>query len=148
MKQAILLAIILVLAGCSQPSPEQLTGSATDVLMYKNPNCGCCVGHKAALETQGYSVEVKLQENVDQIKQAHNIPREMQSCHTIVAENYFIEGHVPLEAIERLFEEQPDIDGIALPGMPSGTPGMPGPKRGPYVIYALKDGEYFEWMRI
>ena len=52
----------------------------------------------------------------------------MQSCHTTIMGKYFIEGHVPLQAVNKLLKEQPDIDGIALPGMPIGTPGMPGEK--------------------
>ncbi|MBD1135253.1 hypothetical protein IDH21_02505 [Pelagibacterales bacterium SAG-MED47] len=82
------------------------------------------------------------------IKQKFNIPLEMQSCHTTIMDKYFIEGHVPLEAINRLLKEQPDIDGIALPGMPIGTPGMPGDKDEPYVIYQLIDGKFSVFMTI
>ena len=72
----------------------------------------------------------------------------MQSCHTTIIGKYFIEGHVPFEAVEKLLKEQPDIDGIALPGMPIGTPGMPGDKDEPYVIYQLKDGKFSVFMTI
>ena len=72
----------------------------------------------------------------------------MQSCHTTILGKYFIEGHVPLEAINKLLKEQPDIDGIALPGMPIGTPGMPGEKEEPYVIYQLIDGKPSVFMTI
>jgi hypothetical protein len=82
------------------------------------------------------------------IKQKYNIPVEMQSCHTTILGKYFIEGHVPLEAVNKLLKEQPDIDGIALPGMPIGTPGMPGDKDEPYVIYQLKDGKSSVFMTI
>ncbi len=82
------------------------------------------------------------------IKQKYNIPVEMQSCHTTIMGKYFIEGHVPFEAVNKLLKEQPDIDGIALPGMPIGTPGMPGDKDEPYVIYQLKDGKYSVFMTI
>ena len=82
------------------------------------------------------------------IKQKFNIPLEMQSCHTTIMDKYFIEGHVPLEAINKLLKEQPDIDGIALPGMPIGTPGMPGDKDEPYVIYQLIDGKFSVFMTI
>ncbi|MFT7087904.1 MAG: hypothetical protein ACJAZX_001353 [Rickettsiales bacterium] len=87
-------------------------------------------------------------DNIDQIKSDHNIPQEMQSCHTTVTDKYFIEGHVPLEAVRKLLEEQPDIDGIALPGMPTGTPGMPGHRDSPLIIYQLKSGKYSEFMKI
>jgi hypothetical protein len=72
----------------------------------------------------------------------------MQSCHTTIIGKYFIEGHVPLEAINKLLKEQPSIDGIALPGMPIGTPGMPGKKEEPYVIYQLIDGKFSVFMTI
>ena len=86
--------------------------------------------------------------SLDLIKKKHNIPGEMQSCHTSVVGKYFIEGHVPIEAINKLLKDQPDIDGIVLPGMPMGTPGMPGNKEAPYVIYQLIDGEYSVFMTI
>jgi hypothetical protein len=66
----------------------------------------------------------------------------MESCHTTVIDGYFVEGHVPFEAIEKLLAERPDIDGIALPDMPAGSPGMPGRKSGPFDIYQVKDGQY------
>ena len=65
-----------------------------------------------------------------------------------IRDRYFIEGHVPFEAVNKLLKEQPDIDGIALPGMPIGTPGMPGDKDEPFVIYQLKDGKSSVFMTI
>ena len=64
----------------------------------------------------------------------------MQSCHTTVIGKYFVEGHMPFEAINKLLSENPDISGIALPGMPSGSPGMPGPQAEPFMVYSIKDG--------
>ena len=72
----------------------------------------------------------------------------MQSCHTSILGKYFIEGHVPIEAINKLVKEKPEIDGIVLPGMPIGTPGMPGVKDEPYVIYQLIDGKPSVFMTI
>ena len=73
----------------------------------------------------------------------------MESCHTTVMGNYFVEGHIPLEVVNKLLTEKPDIKGIAMPGMPNGSPGMPGVKRGDFVIYAINnDGSYAEWMRL
>jgi hypothetical protein len=70
-----------------------------------------------------------MTDNVDEVKDRLNIPEELWGCHTSVIGDYFIEGHVPVAAIEKLLAEQPDIDGIALPGMPSGAPGMTGTKQ-------------------
>ncbi len=72
-----------------------------------------------------------------QIKDDLGIPEDMQSCHTTVIGEYFIEGHVPIEAVQKLLEEQPPIDGIMLPGMPMGSPGMGGEKMLRFVIYSL-----------
>lgn len=72
----------------------------------------------------------------------------MQSCHTTLVSEYFVEGHVPVEAIWKLLEEQPPIDGIALPGMPSGSPGMGGDKEKPLVIYSILDGKAEEFITL
>jgi hypothetical protein len=118
------------------------------VEVFKSPSCGCCNGYIAALESDGFQVKSVNMDDLTAIKNKYNIPTEMQSCHTTIIGRYFIEGHVPLDAVKKLLQEQPDIDGIALPGMPIGTPGMPGPKESPFVIYQIKDGQSSEFMKI
>ena len=118
------------------------------VEVFKTPTCGCCNGYVSFLEGEQFKVKKTNMTSLDLIKKKHNIPGEMQSCHTSVVGKYFIEGHVPIEAINKLLKDQPDIDGIALPGMPIGTPGMPGDKDEPYVIYQLVDGKYSIFMTI
>ena len=100
------------------------------------------------LEEEKFKVKQTDMRSLHAIKIKHNIPLEMQSCHTTILGKYFIEGHVPIEAINKLLKEQPDIDGIALPGMPIGTPGMPGEKEEPYIIYQLVDGKSSVFMTI
>ena len=87
-------------------------------------------------------------ENMQSIKTKYDIPKNMESCHTSIIDNYFVEGHIPLEAINKLLIEKPLIDGIALPNMPSGSPGMPGIKRETFVIYSITNGQIGEFMRI
>ena len=118
------------------------------VEVFKTPSCGCCYGYVLFLEKEKFKVKQTDMRSLHTIKQKYNIPVEMQSCHTTIMGKYFIEGHVPFEAVEKLFKEQPDIDGIALPGMPIGTPGMPGDKDEPYIIYQLKDGKSSVFMTI
>ncbi len=118
------------------------------VEVFKTPSCGCCYGYVLFLEEEKFKVKQTDMRSLQTIKQKYNIPVEMQSCHTTIMGKYFIEGHVPLEAVNKLLKEQPDIDGIALPGMPIGTPGMPGDKDEPYVIYQLKDGKSSVFMTI
>ena len=120
--------------------------SGMEVTMYKSQSCGCCSGHASYLKGQGYKVNVIAMEDITDIKDKHNIPMDMRSCHTEIIGDYFVEGHIPIEAINKLLEEKPDIDGIALPNMPSGSPGMPGTKKGDGVIYSLKDGKSSEFM--
>ena len=118
------------------------------VEVFKTPSCGCCYGYVLFLEKEQFNVKETDMRSLHSIKQKYNIPLEMQSCHTTIIGKYFIEGHVPLEAVNKLLKEQPDIDGIALPGMPIGTPGMPGKKEEPYVVYQLIDGKFSIFMTI
>ena len=118
------------------------------VEVFKTPSCGCCYGYVLFLEKEQFNVKQTDMRSLHSIKQKYNIPLEMQSCHTTIIGKYFIEGHVPLEAVNKLLKEQPDIDGIALPGMPIGTPGMPGKKEEPFVVYQLIDGKFSIFMTI
>jgi len=124
-----------------------LTGHVT---LYKSPSCGCCSLYTDYAHTKGkLDIDVKNVPDITTIKNKYNIPKNMQSCHTMIIGDYFVEGHVPVEAIEKLMNEQPDIAGIAMPGMPSGSPGMPGTKTGDFIIYAINhNGDYEEFMRI
>ncbi len=119
-----------------------------EMTLYKDPNCGCCSGYAEALRQVGIKVKVVETDNLADIKKGYGIESEMQSCHTIAYGDYFIEGHVPTEAVLQLIKTQPDIDGIGLPRMPSGAPGMPGPKYAPYEVFQMKDGKVKEYMTI
>jgi len=114
--------------------------AAEEVKLFKSPTCGCCAGHEAYLRAAGMSVRVQSTENLDHIKGGMGIPFDMRSCHTSLVGGYFVEGHVPLAAIVQLLTERPDIDGIALPGMPAGSPGMGGVLEGPLTVFAVDGG--------
>ena len=122
--------------------------SKYNVEVFKTPSCGCCYGYVLFLEEEKFNVKQTDMRSLHLIKKKYNIPLEMQSCHTTILDKYFIEGHVPIEAINKLLKEQPNIDGIALPGMPIGTPGMPGEKEEPYIIYQLVDGKSSVFMTL
>lgn len=139
------LAVLLIVAGCSAKSP--LAGQA--VTIYKSQTCGCCGLYVKYLGQKSLAVETVGVDDISMIKAKYSIPSTMESCHTTVIGPYVVEGHMPLEAIEKLMSEKPDIRGIAMPGMPYGSPGMPGSKQEPFVIYALQnDGSVTEFMRI
>ncbi len=79
------------------------------------------MGH---LAENGFNVETKPTDDLVSVKLEHGVPQQLQSCHTAVIEGYIIEGHVPADEIHRLLDERPDITGLAVPGMPIGSPGM------------------------
>ncbi|MCS6963677.1 DUF411 domain-containing protein [Thermoflexus sp.] len=141
---------LLLLIGCGSSSPAaQLASSLTGevVTVYLTPNCGCCVEYIRYLRSHGAAVHVVQQDDLTPLKRAWGIPESMWSCHTSRLGPYVIEGHVPLEAIVRLWAERPDARGIALPGMPPGSPGMSGNRTGPLTIYLLtRDGRAHPWM--
>ena len=118
------------------------------VTVYSSPTCGCCHGYETYLEENGFEVEPIRTDDVSEMKDELNIPEEMRSCHTAKVGEYYIEGHVPAEAIRKPLEEQPPISGIALPGMPAGSPGMGGDKEQPFTIYAIVDGEAEEFLTL
>ena len=123
-----------------------LIAMAQSATMYKTPWCGCCSGHAAYLDEHGFDVEIIEQsaEELAGIKDKHAVPAAQQGCHTLVIEGYVVEGHVPAEAIEALLAKRPDITGISLPGMPTGSPGMSGDKTGPFTVEVIgTDGKVF-----
>ena len=158
MKKSILLlislfAIMLAVSACNTNSGNVVVGNGDGVevkaTIFRSESCGCCGLYSSYMGKKGFDFEVVQIDDLDSIKDKYKIPAKMQSCHTTIIGDYFIEGHVPVEAIEKLLAEKPDIAGIAMPGMPSGSPGMPGSKRGPFIGYAVnKDGSTAEFMRI
>jgi len=147
---ALLISFILIFSFVNnkQDALAVTKASKYNVEVFKTSSCGCCYGYVLFLEEEKFKVKKTDMRSLHSIKKRYNIPLEMQSCHTTILGKYFIEGHVPIEAINKLLKEQPDIDGIALPGMPIGTPGMPGQKEEPYVIYQLVDGKSSVFMTI
>ena len=120
------------------------TPSATLVEVWKSPTCGCCGDWLRHLEANGFRTQVHDQGNT--AKRARmGIAPQFGSCHTAVVAGYVIEGHVPAREIRRLLKERPAAIGLAVPGMPEGSPGMDGPayagRKDPYEVVLLsKDG--------
>jgi hypothetical protein len=112
------------------------------VTLYKNPECGCCDGYADYLRHRGFAVTSKPTNDLAEISRKAGIPSDLQGCHTAFIGDYVVDGHVPVEAINKLLAEHPAIKGITLPGMPEGSPGMYGEKAGPLTISAIgPDGQ-------
>ena len=127
------LAALLVAAALPLPA----LAAPIHAVLYKNSQCDCCEGYAAYLRQEGFDVEVKPTDALDQMSRAAGVPDELEGCHLTMIDGYVVEGHVQASTIRKLLAEQPNVAAITLPGMPSGTPGMPGPKEGPLQIYAI-----------
>ena len=124
----------------SAPHVAEHPTALPPITMHKDPYCECCSLWARHVEGAGFPVSVVANRNMDAVKRSVGVPAGKGSCHTAQVEGYFIEGHVPVEDIQRLLAERPDARGLAAPGMPIGSPGMPGPPR-PYTVYLIgKDG--------
>ena len=109
--------------------------------LYREASCGCCTKWGNAMLKSGYQVVDHVTEDMKTLKKSEGVAAEMASCHTAFVGGYFIEGHVPTESVDRLLEEMPNIAGLAVPGMPLGSPGMEAPKiKGDsYSVIAISD---------
>ena len=118
--------VAAILAGafsCSTPA------DATTIQVYKTPTCGCCSKWIDHLRDAGFAVEATDLPDLSRLKAENGVARGLSSCHTALIEGYVLEGHVPASDIERLLAERPTITGLAVPGMPMGSPGMEHPIR-------------------
>jgi len=108
-------------------------------VVYRSAGCGCCANYVGYLKRAGIQVEEKLTEDIPAIRKQFGVSNQLASCHTTLIENYTVEGHMPIEAIEKLLAERPNLAGIALPLMPAGSPGMPGRKTETFNIAGFSD---------
>lgn len=115
-------ALIAALALATGPASAQR--STPTVQVYKSATCGCCALWVKHLQQHGFKTQVTDMENVADIKARHKVPARAQSCHTAVVDGYVLEGHVPAADVQRLLKERPPVLGLAVPGMPIGSPGM------------------------
>jgi hypothetical protein len=95
-----------------------------EMVVYRSPTCGCCEKWITHLKQNNFIIKDSVTDNIQAIKTQYGVTAEMASCHTAIVNGYVIEGHVPANDIKTLLKTRPDVLGIAVPGMPSGTPGM------------------------
>lgn len=105
-----------------------------EVTMYRTDGCDCCLKWADYMVLNDFDVEVQAVENLQDIKDQHNVPADLSSCHTAVIDGYVVEGHVPAREILKLLNERPEAAGISVPGMPMGSPGMEGHRADSYNV--------------
>lgn len=112
------------------------------VTLYKDPQCGCCEGYAYFLRKAGFEVNVVPTHDLPLLDEKYGIPEELSPCHISLVDGYVVGGHVPIEIVNKLLTERPKIIGITLPGMPQGSPGMPGDKMAPFQIFEIGKNPY------
>ena len=107
--------------------------------VYKSATCGCCKNWVEHMKANGFDVKAIDVEDIDKVKRDNGVPASAESCHTGIVNGYIVEGHVPADAVTKMLKEKPAIAGIAVPGMPMGSPGMevPSGQKEPYSILAF-----------
>ncbi len=149
---AALAAAGALITGCTapaDPTPEagpddaELRAVAEDVefVVHRTETCGCCGEYEDHLADHGFEIRQEMYDDLRPVRREAGVPDAEASCHTGEVAGYAVEGHVPMEAIHELLEERPDVDGIALAGMPPGSPGMPGEQEEEFVVTLVDDGE-------
>lgn len=128
-------SLVGLLAAAALGAPGALAFAAdTVVVVHKDPNCGCCSGWVQHLRDAGFVVQVEEAADLKAVRDRLGVPAALAACHTAEVAGYIVEGHVPAEAVRRLLSDRPKAKGIAVPGMPIGSPGMEGGQPQPYTV--------------
>jgi hypothetical protein len=133
-RRALIAGGATVLAGMAVPSLAAARQSGTPMVVYKDPSCGCCHNWVAIMRKEGFDVSARDTQNMPAIKERYRVSAALTSCHTAVVGGYVIEGHVPADLIRKLLREKRKAVGLAVPGMPMGSPGMEGPSIEAYDV--------------
>jgi len=139
-RYAALGATVIAVAGAaaafspSRTAHASATGAPVEITVYKTPTCGCCSAWVDHLKANGFAVNAKDVPDLTALKKHYGVTQELASCHTAFVGGYVVEGHVPADLIAKLLKDKPKVKGIAVPGMPAGSPGMEGPRKDPYDV--------------
>ncbi len=134
----VLAAAVAVPAGAAQrpATPEPAASAGQAITVYRTATCGCCGKWVDHLAAAGFTPTVHIVENTDAAPPSQGVPASLRSCHSATLEGYNVEGHVPADVIKQLLKERPQVKGIAVPGMPAGSPGMESPNPVAYDVIA------------
>ena len=126
---------------CAIPGVPAFAATGARIEVYKSPTCGCCRKWAEHLQQNGFEVTVHEISDITAFRAKAGVPQPLASCHTGLVEGYVVEGHVPAADIQRLIKERLKARGLAVPGMPKGSPGMEAPRAEPYdVLLFSADG--------
>lgn len=143
MGQAQTVANAQVIASVWDKETESSYSGVKEVTVYRSPSCGCCGEWMKHMQKHGFEIKDDIKtEEMEAIKQKHNVPQQLASCHTAIIDGYVMEGHIPADDIKRFLASKPKETGLAVPGMVLGTPGMEAAKKQPFTVTSFnKDGE-------
>lgn len=133
----IIAAVAVAVLGIAWLGARPAAANGPEMTVYKTPTCGCCTKWVDHMRHHGFRVKVVDLPNLTAVKAQHGVPRALHSCHTAIVDGYVVEGHVPADVVLSFLEEKADEVGIAVPGMPMGSPGMEGPYKEPYDVFAF-----------
>jgi hypothetical protein len=134
LRYTILLAAFVVPADAAQQSSKSATPSGQPITVYRTASCGCCGLWVDHVKEAGFEPTVHMVKSMDEAPPHKRVPPALHSCHTATLEGYIVEGHVPADVIRQLLKERPQVLGIAVPGMPAGSPGMESSRPQPYEV--------------
>ena len=139
---------VLIAGAASMLQFGTLSAAAEPVVtVHRDPNCGCCLGWVQHLQKAGFPTKVLETKDLDAVKTRLGVPNDLAACHTAEVSGYVIEGHVPALALHRFLAEKPYATGLAVPGMPIGSPGMEGEKPEAYEVILFGPGSRRSYMR-
>jgi hypothetical protein len=133
--------MLLMMSMCAAASAALRAQQPLKIDVYKDSTCGCCANWVAHLRKNGFAVHSEDVADINAVKTKYNVPAALRSCHTAVVSGYVVEGHVPAADVKRLVATRPaDVVGLAVPGMPVGSPGMEGSTPQAYQVLAFDKG--------
>jgi hypothetical protein len=127
-----------LVAAAALPFRAHAQAPMPEVSVYKDPDCGCCSAWAEHMRRNGFRVATHDVRDLTPVKRKHRVPQALDACHTAIVEGYAVEGHVPADSVRRLLRERPaGVIGLAVPGMPPGSPGMESPTPQRYDVLAF-----------
>jgi hypothetical protein len=139
---------LFVMAAASLLQPGTVFAAEEQIItVHRDPNCGCCLGWVQHLQKAAFHTNVVETSDLDAMKRRLGVPDELAACHTAEVSGYVIEGHVPATALKRFLAEKPNATGLAVPGMPIGSPGMEGGMPEPYEVILFGPAGRRSYMR-